>query len=1027
MKMNAERTPGNRRLMLVVCTALAPVLAPMGVSANPQGGAVVAGAATVSAAGNTMTINQASGRAIVNWQTFSIAPGETTRFVQPSAAAAILNRVTGADPSALMGQLSGNGRVYLINPNGIIVGPQGRVETGGFVASTRNVRDGDFMAGGPLKFDGASTAGVQVLGRITAATGDVVLVASRVENAGRIEAPQGQAILAAGGSLVYVPEGTGDLVIETPADGAAVGNSGAIEAAAVQLRAAGTPYALAIKNSGQVTATAVRNVGGRVVLEAGDGEAQVSGAITARQGQDGGQVSVHGGQVAITADGRIDVSGQGQGGGGAATVLATGATRFEGAIVGRGGEAGGDGGQAEVSGGSVAYLGKVDLGAPHGKTGRVLIDPATFAIDGSNVATIVSNLATADQSFSATSSLTVDAAVSSSSIHALQLNAPTISVNANINLPNGTLQFYNSGAAGPLSSASNATITAAHIYIPGNFSTANLQGAVITPDFSVDTGFSPTSFTATNTANKIDGLNAVQSTSLSGNLAVSSSTAMTVSGEFITSGALSMSSTHDLTMGASAVLAATGQITLAATGGKFVNNASPGTGLISGASRVVIYSNSTGFNDGGLGYPTFTNVNYPSDPQTGNVVYFNGVMPTLTITANDATRRYGQSNPAFSASYSGGLSSDLTTAVSFRVQGLGVNVGTYAIEPFGAASTTRTLAYVNGVLTITAAPLTITADGVSRVYGQANPAFGASYAGLVNGDTASAVSGLTLTSAGTAASAVGSYAIVPGGASAANYAITYVNGALTVTPATLTVTADSLSRLYGDANPTLSGSLRGLVNGDTASVVSGLSYTTSATTASNAGAYAVRVGGGAAANYVLAYVDGVLTVTPAPLTVTADYNQMQLGSGVPELYASYEGFRNGDGADLLNLTFSTDAATAAAVGEYPIHVTGSLRSGGNYALKFVDGTMGVYDRPNVTPPLLLGPASPTIFFFPFVFPLGPYAEAGPTPLAVVLTMTGGGALLTGLTSPLLQSLFSGDTPNISTLGVSAGHIGPYSQ
>ena len=93
----------------------------------------------VGGAGATTTVTQTTQRAIVNWQRFSIGAGETTRFVQPGAASAILNRVTGGDPSKLMGQLTSNGRVYLINPHGVVVGPDGRVTTGGFVASTLDV------------------------------------------------------------------------------------------------------------------------------------------------------------------------------------------------------------------------------------------------------------------------------------------------------------------------------------------------------------------------------------------------------------------------------------------------------------------------------------------------------------------------------------------------------------------------------------------------------------------------------------------------------------------------------------------------------------------------------------------------------------------------------------------------------------------------------------------------------------------------------------------------------------------------
>ena len=103
------------------------------------------GSASISSAGNLTTINQSSNRAIINWQGFSIAPGETTQFIQPGANAAILNRVTGAQMSQLMGTLQANGNVYLINPNGILIGQGATINVGGFTASTLDVNNADFI------------------------------------------------------------------------------------------------------------------------------------------------------------------------------------------------------------------------------------------------------------------------------------------------------------------------------------------------------------------------------------------------------------------------------------------------------------------------------------------------------------------------------------------------------------------------------------------------------------------------------------------------------------------------------------------------------------------------------------------------------------------------------------------------------------------------------------------------------------------------------------------------------------------
>jgi filamentous hemagglutinin family protein len=107
--------------------------------------------------GSTLNIT-ASDRAIINWQQFSIQPGETTRFIQPRSTASVLNRVVGQDPSKILGNLIANGRVFLINPNGVLFGAGAKVDTAGLVASTLNIRTEDFLAG-RMKFDADGAAG----------------------------------------------------------------------------------------------------------------------------------------------------------------------------------------------------------------------------------------------------------------------------------------------------------------------------------------------------------------------------------------------------------------------------------------------------------------------------------------------------------------------------------------------------------------------------------------------------------------------------------------------------------------------------------------------------------------------------------------------------------------------------------------------------------------------------------------------------------------------------------------------------
>jgi filamentous hemagglutinin family protein len=171
------------------------------VAANPTGATVVNGKADASISGKTLTVTNSPGT-IINWQGFSIAPDELTRFIQQSASSAVLNRVVGQDPSNLLGRLQSNGRVFLINPNGIVFGAGARIDVAGLVASTLDLGDADFLSG-RLNFAGPASAGALTqLGQITtAAGGQVLLIAPKLENSGVITSPQGEILLAAGRSV----------------------------------------------------------------------------------------------------------------------------------------------------------------------------------------------------------------------------------------------------------------------------------------------------------------------------------------------------------------------------------------------------------------------------------------------------------------------------------------------------------------------------------------------------------------------------------------------------------------------------------------------------------------------------------------------------------------------------------------------------------------------------------------------------------------------------------------------------------
>lgn len=301
----------HRRLqsLYLVCSSLLAlsVAASAGVAqaggALPTGGQFVAGQGAISGTANGMVINQSTSRGIIDWQSFSIAQGKSVQI--DNGAGATLNRVTGGNVSSIAGSLSSTGSVYVINSAGVIVMPTGSVvTTGGFVASTRDVPNGAFMAGGTQPLTGSSTGTVVNQGSITASNGDVVLVGKSVTNNGQINAPNGAAELAAGDNVLLQP-GSSQAVLINAGSGD-VTNTGNIDAAQVELNAAGgNVYALATSNGGIIRATGTATKDGHVFLTAG-GNVTVDGSVSATNADgSGGTITATG----SGASGNITVAG----------------------------------------------------------------------------------------------------------------------------------------------------------------------------------------------------------------------------------------------------------------------------------------------------------------------------------------------------------------------------------------------------------------------------------------------------------------------------------------------------------------------------------------------------------------------------------------------------------------------------------------------------------------------------------------------------------------------------------------------
>ncbi|MCM8731056.1 MBG domain-containing protein [Hephaestia sp. GCM10023244] len=261
---------------LLVCTAMTGTLAAIPAHAQttmPTGGAVVAGQATIGASdGGALMIRQGSDKAIIDWAGFSIGAGGAVTF--DNGTGATLNRVTGSSVSSIDGLLSASGSVYLLNPNGVIIGEQGVVDVGGsFVASTLDTSNATFLNGGDLTLAGSSRASVINLGHIGALGGDVVLAAYNVANRGSI-ASGGTAALLAGHEVLLADRsvGNGRFGVLIGGAGSSVTQSGAIAAVTAELRAnGGSIYALAGNTRGIVKATGVATEAGRIFLTAGTG------------------------------------------------------------------------------------------------------------------------------------------------------------------------------------------------------------------------------------------------------------------------------------------------------------------------------------------------------------------------------------------------------------------------------------------------------------------------------------------------------------------------------------------------------------------------------------------------------------------------------------------------------------------------------------------------------------------------------------------------------------------------------------
>jgi filamentous hemagglutinin family protein len=360
---------------------------------------VVAGQAAIAQSGSQMTVTQSTDKAILNWQSFNIGSQAGVTFQQPSASAVALNRVLGSDPSAIYGALNANGQVFLVNPNGVLFGQGARVDVGGLVASTLNIRNEDFLAGNHRFTRDGATAGVTNQGELLGKY--VALLAPEVRNEGVIATTMGTAALAAGEAVTLGITGNAliDVQVEQASIDTLVENKHLIQADAgtVVLSAQSAHTLLGqVVNSGAIEAQGLVNEGGTVRLLASS-SIDHSGSITADAGANG-----NGGTAILLAD-LANPNSQ---------------TSVSGSITARGGSASGDGGFVETSGThlKITDTARIDTSAAQGKAGTWLLDPDDFTIGtditGATLGTLLNSNNVTIQTTGTTSTCATDAPAS---------------------------------------------------------------------------------------------------------------------------------------------------------------------------------------------------------------------------------------------------------------------------------------------------------------------------------------------------------------------------------------------------------------------------------------------------------------------------------------------------------------------------------------------------------------------------------------------------------------------------------------
>ncbi|HEX7635181.1 MAG TPA: filamentous hemagglutinin N-terminal domain-containing protein, partial [Noviherbaspirillum sp.] len=506
--------PHATRSVLMLRRRVLPVLiagcfGSVAVLANPVGPQVMNGQVGFISQGNVLSIVNTPG-AIINWQNFSIDAGETTRFIQQNASSAVLNRILGQDPSRILGALQSNGKVFLINPNGVLFGQGARVDVNGLVASTLNISNEDFIAG-RLNFKaGDKAAAISNQGAIkTPAGGQVFLIAPHIENSGIITSPKGDVVLAAGHTVNLADSSNPDIQVVVSAPEHEALNLGRVIAEGGRIGI----YGALVNQRGTVSAnSAVVGENGKIVFKASKDTVLDTASVTTATGEGkGGEIQVLGERIGLFGNAKVDASGKTGGGtvlvggdyqgknhdvpnaattyfgrnaeikadaidngdGGKVIVWADDTTKAYGRISARGGDQSGNGGLVETSGKrSLVFRSRVDTGARNGKAGRLLLDPLDITVadgaGGADDALLSDNLIGAGEP-----NTTTNVTISEQALEALS-GTVTLQASGNVIFNNLTDDLIS------LSNVTNFTVSAG-----GGVTAADVNDRIVTSGGSV--------------------------------------------------------------------------------------------------------------------------------------------------------------------------------------------------------------------------------------------------------------------------------------------------------------------------------------------------------------------------------------------------------------------------------------------------------------------------------------------------------------------------------------------------------------